>query len=96
MKITMKTLQSLRDGLSTHEGRLVEQELAKAAFELVMNRKDWKGPINTVVDLLYINYAPEVLAWAIAFMTGAQVTWTHDDGRWIRIKSTGYQLDKST
>jgi len=89
-KITMATIQNIREELPEREGQLVEIELAHAAFALVRNQKDWKAPVDAKVDLRLTNYHPEVFAWAIGFMTATPASWTID-GDTLRVRAAGYR-----
>lgn len=63
-KITMEQMAKISE-ISPN----AEAELCRKAFELVANKLDWKGPVNAFVPVNETVYAPEVIAYAVEFMT---------------------------
>jgi hypothetical protein len=100
VKITLKTLQTIREAFPKSkegitEGELVEGEILRRVFGLVCPAKDWKGQIDSVVSESILEYDREVIARAVEFMTGCPVTFEDTkDGMGfpvVRVRSAGYR-----
>jgi hypothetical protein len=88
--ITLDTIKKIRETVSAPEGRAVEITIASRAFRLVEPKGYWKDPIDCRLDMrVNIDFAPEVIGWAVQFMTGASVE-LKLDGDMLHVKSVGY------
>lgn len=91
MKVTLKTLEQIEKlGL---EGQNVARGYYKSLFDLVADKKDWKGPIKKDLDGAFLDADLDVLRHAIVYFTGnpdCSVTYGYD-GRTIVVRSAGYR-----
>jgi hypothetical protein len=100
-KITLRTLQTIREAFpkskqGISEGELVEAEILRRVFGMVQQSKDWKGGIDSTISESILEYDRDVIARAVEFMTGAPVTFEDTkDGMGfpvVRVRSVGYRV----
>jgi len=90
-KITMETIDKILTTLPANEGQMVVAELYRRAFELVAPRPNWKAPINSALLCPdEYEYAPQVIAEAVGFMTGAAAEIIEYPDGTVRLKAPGY------
>jgi hypothetical protein len=72
------------------DGEAVAAEFYRAAFNLVADKVDWKGPINAFVRLSELRYSVEVIVDAVEFMTATKAVFTFQGDR-VLIQAPGYR-----
>lgn len=91
-KITMATLKAIKAALVEAEATLVENTIMHAAFRLVFNEKDWRGPIDKTVDMNLSEFETEVIAHAILYMTSTIAEISPRPNGAVNFKSVGYRM----
>lgn len=86
----MKTLKKLHETLPPEEYRVVEHLIAKANFDEICDRADWKGPIDKVVGV-GPGVTPEFIKWVVSYFTATETTVIDLlNGRFL-VQSIGYR-----
>ena len=68
MKVTLKTMEQIEKlGL---EGQNVARGYYKSIFDMVANKRDWKGPISRSIEIDKVDADDEVIRHAVIYFTG--------------------------
>ena len=89
--LSLFDIRKAADALPPIKGGILEQIVAQKLFDKVCDPKDWKGPIDRTLEVGYLDVEPEVIAWAIRFMTGNETTITRPTAYQVRFESIGYR-----
>lgn len=95
MTITMETLRKIHDSLPGVEWMNVENAIAQRAWSLVAPAGDWKAAVDARVEpfrLEAVGISPEVVAWAISYMTATPADVSTDEMGRLRFQAVGYRM----
>lgn len=90
VKIGLETLAKVRKALPGLEGELVASDVLNRAFSRVKPEGDWKGPINTTVDLDECPYTLGLISEAIEHITATRATYTVSNNV-ATVRAKGYR-----